>query len=786
MSNKLNNEIGRTIKRDAGPAVERLTLEQGQPYLTQDLTNQALVIEDLLSSDESPKGAYQQEAEEGNLSITDEEKETLFNGVIGGHFKEEQEAAATTMEGQTVEAGNPQAESLNGVDSHTTIGKDNLQGTTDEKQSQSASSQGLPTTTTEKQASTTAEENVSPLAADEPSSPISTPMVSPHTGHLTPARDSQHITDSDEREDLSPGIDTEKSLAKETLQSVETENTKEAYNARDNLPSVRDKAPLPTVEETHKESPLPSLTQEQATPVSKEESLPPIGDKKPVDSTNEVVTHSTSTEETWDMMSVETVEPLTGEADVQEVVGEPDESITKIIEKISEEPEKEITPTWEIWHTDPHPDKNILLAIAFTLIASKIGGQTAKLLGAPTVVGMIIIGMLMGNISFLTGSDFFDFLRGMPFLKMLADFGALTLLFSTGLHTDLRAILRIGVSSILVTLGFIVASSGLGFLVGHLLLPDSSLNTRIIIALILCVSSMGIKIKVLEELQALNTLEGRIIIGGAILADILALLLFGVASGILIKGSVPLVGVATTVGIIFLFLSAIIVTSLKYTESLGRFFTWKVPEALQISTATTICLILAFTAELIGMHTIVGAFAAGLLLQNMRLREGEKSHGVELVMRPFNMLLVPILFVRAGALVRWEQFLDVNTVLLGLALTCASVSGSLFSGLCPIQKGINRLAVGLAMVPKLEVTLILASVAKSMELLSDAIFSSFILVVMLTSTLSPPLLKLTLSKKEEYIKLSKKEALVSASSPTSYLKEEKRKAKLRLRMLGLR
>ena len=125
------------------------------------------------------------------------------------------------------------------------------------------------------------------------------------------------------------------------------------------------------------------------------------------------------------------------------------------------------------------------------------------------------MGMILGNVFTLTGWDFFDFLRTMPFVKMISYFGMLILLFTAGLNTDLRALLRVGTSSFLVCLGGIIAPAGLALIVGHFLLPDTSSGTKLLLAIILCNTGTGLLVAVLKELKAMNTLEGRVITGAA-------------------------------------------------------------------------------------------------------------------------------------------------------------------------------------------------------------------------------------------------------------------------------
>lgn len=408
---------------------------------------------------------------------------------------------------------------------------------------------------------------------------------------------------------------------------------------------------------------------------------------------------------------------------------------------------KKSEPTWDIWHKDP--THGVILAVAITLIAAKIAEWMARMLRLPAVVGNLIIGMLLGNIFTFTGWDFFHFLRTMPFLKMVSYFGTLLLLFTAGLNTDLRALLRVGASSFLVCLGGVIAPAGLGLVVGHFFLPDTSTGTKLLLAILLCNTSTGLLLAVLSELKAIHTLEGRVLAGATILTDIVVILTFGVVSGFVAKGGVSLVGMSVSFGIAIASLIISLIAILRYGEKFGNFLTRRLTEGLNIPIVVISSLLLAFMFGSVGLHTVIGAFVAGLFLRNVKLRnsdDGEHSN-VESFVRPFYMLLVPILFVRVGAQVELESFFSLNAVLLGLAITGASVIGKMFCGVCPIEKGINRLAIGIGMVTKMEGTLILAGIGRDMGILNDTVFSSVIMAIVLTSTICPSLLRLLLLKK---------------------------------------
>ncbi|KHE92640.1 MAG: sodium/potassium proton antiport protein GerN [Candidatus Scalindua brodae] len=343
--------------------------------------------------------------------------------------------------------------------------------------------------------------------------------------------------------------------------------------------------------------------------------------------------------------------------------------------------------TWQIWHTDP--TQSIILAVVIALIVAKLGGWIARTMGFPGVVGKLILGMILGNIYLLTGSDYFEFLKTMPFLKMLSYFGTLILLLTAGLHTDLRAIFRVGTSSVLVCLGGMVVPAGLGLVVSHFLLPDSSTGSKVLLSIILCSTSTGLLFAILNELKIMDTIEGRVIVGATILTEIIVILSFGIVSGIVVKGGVSLIGISVSFGVaIFLLITAVIII-VKYGERFGNFLTNRLTDGLNIPIIVILSLLMAFMFGSIGLHTVIGAFIAGLFLRNVKLRNSDEDEhrNVESFIRPFYALLVPILFLRVGAQVDLQSFLNLNAVLLGLNITGAAILGKLFCSICLLRKG---------------------------------------------------------------------------------------------------
>ena len=407
-------------------------------------------------------------------------------------------------------------------------------------------------------------------------------------------------------------------------------------------------------------------------------------------------------------------------------------------------------PAWDILHKDP--SHSVILAIAIILIAAKIGELLAKNVQLPSVVGNLLAGLVLGNIYIFTGGDFFEFLKTMPFLKMISYFGTLILLFTAGLHTDIRMLLRAGASSLLVCMGGIIVPAGLGLVAGHFFLPDASNGTKMLLAIILASTGMGLLTAILGELKAMNTLEGRILIGAGVLTEIMVILSFGLVSGFVAREGNSFLHILVSVCIAISFLTIALVIILRYSEKFGSFLTKRAKEGLNIPIVIVLCLLLAFMTGTIGLHTVIGAFVAGLFLRNVKLSDSdefdeEEYRTIESFIRPFYKIIVPILFVKVGAQVDLMSFLHVNTAILGLAITGAAIAGKMFCSVCPIERGVNRLTIGIGMAIKMEGTLILAGIGRDMEIFNSAVFSSAIMVIVLTSIICPYFLRAFLQKK---------------------------------------
>jgi len=391
-----------------------------------------------------------------------------------------------------------------------------------------------------------------------------------------------------------------------------------------------------------------------------------------------------------------------------------------------------------------HSIAGFLLTLAGILVAAKLFGELAERAGQPAVLGELLAGVLLGSsaLGLIPASGPIA-----DIITILAELGVLVLLLEIGLETDLREMRRVGGPAVAVaTVGVV-----LPFLAGYLYWaniphgmgdPDTVSTAAIFIGAALTATSVGITARVLSDLSSLGSTEGRIIIGAAVIDDVLGLVILTVVSGIAAGGRVSPYGVARILAVAVGFLVVAIAIGGWVAPRLFRSIAnMKVSYAVPVL-ALAISFALAAVADMAGSALIMGAFAAGIILART-----DQFHAIEKQVRPVGALLTPIFFVSVGS------SLDINLLnpmrpggglllLVAFGLTVLAILGKVAAGYAAPWTQFRRLAVGVGMVPRGEVGLIFADVGRRSGLLTDDIFSIVLLMVMGTTFVAPPLLKL--------------------------------------------
>jgi Kef-type K+ transport system membrane component KefB len=402
---------------------------------------------------------------------------------------------------------------------------------------------------------------------------------------------------------------------------------------------------------------------------------------------------------------------------------------------------------------------NVLLGLIIILLAAKIGGDLVERFKQPAVLGELIIGMLIGNL-YVVGIDVFEPFKHSITLEVLAEIGVIILLFEVGLESTIGEMMKVGLASFMVATFGVVAPFFLGWGVGAWFLPDESIYVHIFIGAALTATSVGITARVLQDIGKSRTREAKIILGAAVIDDIMGLVILAVVAGIITAASGG--GGLSSGGIFFIVFKAVVF--IIGALVLGKFlspFIFKASSRLKVegvllSTALLICFTLAYLANLIGLAPIVGAFAAGLILENVHYKvyTDRGEHHIEELIKPIAIFLVPIFFVRMGMMVQLETFGQVEILLFAGVMTIAAIIGKQACSLAIFDKTINRLSIGLGMIPRGEVGLIFAGIGAKLMLngtpvISGGTFSAVIIMVIITTLVTPPFLKLSLLRGEK-------------------------------------
>jgi len=405
----------------------------------------------------------------------------------------------------------------------------------------------------------------------------------------------------------------------------------------------------------------------------------------------------------------------------------------------------------------PHADTlaPVVLALAVILAAAKLGGDAAERIGQPAVLGELVVGVLVGNLS-LVGIDWFQFIAANATIGVLAQLGAVILLFEVGLESTVRDMLQVGVRSLMVAVLGVVTPWALGWWVGALLLPEHSVYVHAFLGAVLTATSVGITARVLKDLGRSQSPEARIILGAAVIDDVLGLVVLAAVAAIIAaadSGAALSYGtLALVLGKALLFLFGALSLGVILSPWLFSFASRLRGGGVLLATALVFCFTLAWLASAIGLAPIVGAYAAGLILEDLHYRDfAKEERHLEDLVRPISSFLVPVFFVLMGMHVDLTTFMRPEILGLAAALTVAAVLGKQACALGALGARLDWLSIGIGMIPRGEVGLIFANIGLTLvvrgeRIIDAATYSAVVIMVMLTTLITPPALKWSLNK----------------------------------------
>ncbi|MEX0417408.1 MULTISPECIES: cation:proton antiporter [Bacillus] len=379
--------------------------------------------------------------------------------------------------------------------------------------------------------------------------------------------------------------------------------------------------------------------------------------------------------------------------------------------------------------------------IALILLSTKLAGDLSVRLGQPSVLGKLIVGIVIGP-------AIFGWIENSELLTQLSNVGVILLMFMAGLETDLEELNANRNSSLAVALGGIVLPFVGGYVAG--LVVGMEQGNAVFLGLLLCATSVSISVQTLRDLGKMKTRESTTMLGAAVFDDILVVILLAFAMSFLGTDDVNLTMIILKKVVFF---ASIILIGWKGVPAIMRWLSpLRVSESI-VSAALIICFSFAYFGELLGIAGIIGAFAAGIAISQTNYK-----HEVEKKVEPIAYaMFVPVFFVSIGMNITFDGIGD--QIWFILALTVIAVFTKLIG--CGFGARItgfdakSSAIIGAGMVSRGEVALIIAGTGLSSGLLAQDYFTAIVIVVILTTMITPPMLKYTFGAKDKAVKASK-------------------------------
>lgn len=410
----------------------------------------------------------------------------------------------------------------------------------------------------------------------------------------------------------------------------------------------------------------------------------------------------------------------------------------------------------------------IFLWIAVILMLAKVSSLVERV-GQPAVLGELLIGVAVGSL-YLVGIDFFEAIKSSEIIHFLAELGVVILLFQVGIESSVKTMMKVGVPSFLVAcVGVVLPFCAIYFL-GPLVIPGLSQTAYLFLGATMTATSVGITARVLQDLNQSNCPEARIIIGAAVIDDVLGLIILAVVSAIVMHGTVDAGTVSIIVVKAIVFLGGGVLLGGWLAPRLSGFFSSiHTGVGMKFGLVISFGLVFSYLAALVGLAPIVGAFTAGLILTPVyfiqfseppfvgdlrqavkgesgpvlaKLNDVIETHShkhIEEFTQHLGHFFIPIFFVLTGMQVKIAALWDLKVLAMSVILFVIAVVTKVAAGIVA-GKGMKKLTVGIGMIPRGEVGLIFANMGKAMGVMDDTVFSAIVVVIMLTTLVTPPML----------------------------------------------
>jgi Kef-type K+ transport system membrane component KefB len=405
-------------------------------------------------------------------------------------------------------------------------------------------------------------------------------------------------------------------------------------------------------------------------------------------------------------------------------------------------------------HADPVTP--VVIALAVILAAAKLGGHLAMQIGQPAVLGELVAGVVLGSLD-LAGIGWLRAVERDAAVDILARLGVLILLFEVGLESTVRDMLKVGLPSLLVAVLGVAAPFALGWAVSAWMLPDRSVYVHAFLGATLTATSVGITARVLRDLGRSKSPEARIILGAAVIDDVLGLVILAVVAGVIAAAdrgaSLSSPEVALVLGKAVGFLFGALALGMYLSPRVFGLASRLSGRGVLLATALIFCFGLSYLAAIIGLAPIVGAYAAGLILEDVHFRDFESrgEQQLEALVHPISSFLVPVFFVLMGMRVDLSAFAKPDVFGLAALLSAAAIVGKQACSLGAIGRPLDRLSIGIGMIPRGEVGLIFANIGLGLSvagqpIVDEGIYSAVVIMVIVTTMSTPPALRWSLAR----------------------------------------
>jgi len=386
---------------------------------------------------------------------------------------------------------------------------------------------------------------------------------------------------------------------------------------------------------------------------------------------------------------------------------------------------------------------DFFLYLLIILLAARIFAELATRLQAPSVIGELFAGVALGP-------SLLGWIEPVEAIKLMAEIGIILLLFEVGLETDVKRLMRTGMKAFVVAIVGFVLPLILGFALGYWVF-DLSILVSLFIGGTLTATSIGITVRVLSDLNRRQSPEGQIVLGAAVLDDVLGVVLLALLYEFSTGGGASLLNASKVLIFVGAFFVLAPIAAKLISLIIRRFDAVSNIPGMIPTTIVSLVLFFAWMANALGAPELLGGFAAGLALSRrfflplgVALRSDEYfANRIEDQMKPIVQLFTPIFFVYVGLSLNLRE-IDWGSLFIwvfSLSLLAAAIVGKLLGALIIKESWAARWAIGLAMIPRGEVGLIFAELGRVSGIFNNEIYAGMVIVIALTTLLPPFIMK---------------------------------------------